>query len=173
MFERSLVLPESKRGLFKEVLGTELPDSQLDSIKDETTYLTVGDVVSLVFRKHGLRPGLSIYDGFTERREMTEFATLVRDEEKDEVVNPAGMITTELVGAVRRGIEGKTGLIRVDGEEDLAVLPCMVLAPNGTKIVYGMPGRCMMVIVVDDDERDRAKRLLFEMEELEDENEHL
>lgn len=167
MFERDLVLPESQRDAFKEPLGEELPESLFDSNMDETTYLTVGDVVSLTFRKHGVRPMLSIYDGFTERREMTEFAGLVEDEPKEVVVNPAGTITAAMAEAVRRGIEGKTGLIRVDGEEDLAVLPCMVLAPDGTRIVYGMPGRCMMAIVVDDAVRDRAKELLSRMEELE------
>ena len=167
MFEKDLVLPESQRDAFKEPLGEELPESLFDSNMDETTYLTVGDVVSLTFRKHGVRPMLSIYDGFTERREMTEFAGLVEDEPKDVVVNPAGTITAAMAEAVRRGIEGKTDLIRVDGEEDLAVLPCMVLAPDGTRIVYGMPGRCMMAIVVDDAVRDRAKELLSKMEELE------
>ncbi len=167
MFAKDLALPGSKREAFKEPLGIELPESELTSNLEETSYLTVGDVVSLTFRKHGLRPRLSIYDGFTERREMTEFATLVEGETKERVVNPAGTITTELVEAIHRGIEGKTGLIRVEGEEDLAVLPCMVLAPNGTRIVYGMPGRCMMVIVVDDGTRDRAKELLSIMEEME------
>lgn len=167
MFEKDLVLPESQRDAFKEPLGEELPESLFESNMDETTYLTVGDVVSLTFRKHGVRPMLSIYDGFTERREMTEFAGLVEDEPKEVVVNPAGTITAAMAEAVRRGIEGKTGLIRVDGEEDLAVLPCMVLAPDGTRIVYGMPGRCMMAIVVDDAVRDRAKELLSRMEELE------
>ncbi len=167
MFEKDLVLPESRRDAFKEPFGNELPESELNSEMDETIYLTVGDVVSLTFRKHGVVPRLSIYDGYTERREMTGFAELVADESKDEVVNPAGTITTGMVEAIRRGIEGKTGLIRVEGEEDLAVLPCTVLAPNGTRIVYGMPGRCMMVIVVDDAERDRAKELLSTMEELE------
>ena len=76
-----------------------MPDSELDSISDETTYLTVGDVVSLAFRKRGIRPRLSVYDGSTERREMTEFAKLVEDEPKEEVVNPAGEITASMAGA--------------------------------------------------------------------------
>ena len=56
MFETGLRLPESQRDAFKEPLGREMPDSELDSVLDETIYLTVGDVVSLVFRKHGVRP---------------------------------------------------------------------------------------------------------------------
>lgn len=166
MFERDLALPESERGAFKEPLGRELPESELDPA-DETLYLTVGDVVSLVFRRRGVTPGLSVYDGLTERREMTDFARLVEDEPKETVVNPAGTVTAAMADAVRRGIGGEVALIRVDGEEDLAVLPCLVLAPDGAVVVYGMPGRCMMAVEVDGRTRDRAKELLSRMEVME------
>ena len=115
MFEKDLVLPQKDRQVFKEQLGTELYDSDLEGYQAQTTLITVGDVVSLTFRKHGIKPFLSIYDGMTERREMTEFAILVENEEKDEVVNPAGMITKGLVESIRRSIEGSGGLIKVDG----------------------------------------------------------
>lgn len=163
MFERDLALPESQRGAFKEPLGEELPESELDPTQ-ETVYIAVGDVVSLTLRRRGVRPLLSIYDGYTERREMTDFARLVEDEPREEVVNPAGTITADLAGAVRRGIEGGRDLLRVEGEEDLAVLPCLMMAPDGARVVYGMPGRCMMAVVVDDAARDRARELLSRME---------
>ena len=66
-----------------------------------------------------------------------------------------------------RGIGGETALVRVDGEEDLAVLPCLVMAPEGSRIVYGMPGRCMMEIAVNGESRGRAEELLSRMEEME------
>ncbi len=166
MFERSLALPESARGAFKEPLGRELPESEVDAT-GKTTYLAVGDVVSLSLRRLGARPGLSVYDGLTERREMTDFARLVEDEPKERVANPAGTITAEMADAVRRGIGGETGLIMVEGEEDLAVLPCLVYAPDGDVVVYGMPGRCMMAVEVDGRSRGRALELLSSMEEME------
>jgi len=164
MFESDLVLPESERASFKVPLGREMPDRELDSIEDETVYLTVGDVVSLAFRKSGVRPRLSVYDGFTERREMTGFARIVADEPKETVVNPAGTITAAMADAVRRGIQGDFALLRIEGEEDLALLPCILYAPVGSRVVYGMPGRCMMVVEVDDSMKDRASRLLSRME---------
>ncbi len=167
MFEMDLVLPEKDRQAFKEPIGRELADSELDSFDAQTAFITVGDVVSLTFRKHGITPILSIYDGRTERREMTEFARLVEDEPKIEVVNPAGEITTELVGAIRGCIEGSGGLILVDGEEDLALLPCILLAPIGTNIVYGWPGRCMMLVTTDEDIKKKAMQLMVKMEEKE------
>lgn len=166
MFERDLALPESLRGAFKEPLGRELPESELGP-GDETVYLAVGDVVSLTLRRRGVTPRLSVYDGFTERREMTDFARLVEGEPRMDVVNPAGTITAALAEAVRRGIGGEAALIRVEGEEDLAVLPCLALAPDGAVVVYGMPGRCMMAVDVDGAARGRAEELLSMMEELE------
>jgi len=167
MFERDLVLPVSDRQMFKEPLGTELYDSDLDSFQAGNTLVTVGDVVSLTFRKHGIRPFLSIYDGMTERRGMTEFAKLVEGEDKDEVVNPAGAITRQLVESIRRRMEGTGGLIKVDGEEDLALMPVIMLAPVGTDVVYGWPGKCMMRITTDDAIRSKIEQLLFRMEEKE------
>ena len=142
MFERDLVLPESEREAFKAPLGSELPESLVDTT-GETTYIAVGDVVSLVLRRCGARPVLSVYDGLTERREMTDFARLVEDEPRIDVVNPAGTISAGLV------------------------LPCLVMAPEGSRIVYGMPGRCMMEIAVNGESRGRAEELLSRMEEME------
>jgi hypothetical protein len=167
MFERDLVLPEKDRQLFKEPIGTELYDSDLGSFNAQTTLITVGDVVSLTFRKHGIIPFLSIYDGMTERREMSEFAILVKDEEKEEVINPAGTITRELVGSIRGRMEGSGGLIKVDGEEDLALLPAIILAPLGSDIIYGWPGKCMMRVTTDESIRAKIEQLLLRMEETE------
>ena len=50
MFEKDLVLPVKDRQVFKEQIGTELYDSDLDGYNAQTTLITVGDVVSLTFR---------------------------------------------------------------------------------------------------------------------------
>ena len=167
MFERDLVLPESEREAFKEPLGREMAEGELDNADAQTCFITVGDVVSLTFRRHGVRPLLSIYDGSTERREMTDFAKLVEGEEKEVVSNPAGMITVAMADAIRRGIGRDVDLIRVEGEEDLALLPCLLYAKEGTIVVYGMPGRCMMAVATDEAIRKKAAEFVARMEELE------
>lgn len=167
MFERDLRLPESAREEFKEPLGREMDETELDNINAQTCFITVGDVVSLTFRRHGVRPLLSVYDGSTERREMTDFAKLVEGEGKEVVRNPAGTITAEMADAVRRGIGGEPDLIRVEGEEDLALLPCLIHAPDGAVVVYGMPGRCMMAVTTDGAVRKRVTELVAKMEVME------
>lgn len=60
---------------------------------------------------------------------------------------------------------GDNRLIFVEGEEDLALLPCIYYAPCNTNIVYGWPGRCMMLIVTNDNVRNKIIKYLLEMEE--------
>jgi len=160
-------VPEDKRNLFKESLGKDLKESELTKHKDKKM-ITVGDVVSLTMRRNGIRPILSVYDGYTERHEMTEFATLVEGEKKVTVKNPAGTITDELDDAVRNALTtGNTDLIRVDGEEDLALMPCILYAPEGAAVVYGWPGKGMMIVSTDDVTRKRVEELWKMMEDFE------
>ena len=160
-------VPEDKRNLFKESLGRDLKESELINHKD-TKMITVGDVVSLTMRRNGIRPILSVYDGYTERHEMTDFAALVEGEEKVTVKNPAGTITDGLDDAVRNALTtGKTDLIRVDGEEDLALMPCILHAPEGAEVVYGWPGKGMMIVSTDDVTRKRVEELWKMMEDFE------
>ena len=160
-------VPEDKREIFKECLGSELKESELINHKTNKM-ITVGDVVSLTMRRNGIRPILSVYDGYTERHEMTDFAALVEGEEKEVVANPAGTITDELDEAVRNALTaGTTDLIRVEGEEDLALMPCILHAPEGTEIVYGWPGKGMMVITTDGTIRKRIEELWNMMEDFE------
>ena len=160
-------VPEDKRQLFKEALGSDLKESELTKHHDKKI-ITVGDVVSLTMRKNGIRPILSVYDGYTERHEMTEFANLVEGEEKEAVTNPAGVITDELEDAIRNALTtGKTDLIRVDGEEDLALMPCILYAPEGAEVVYGWPGKGMKIVSTDDVTRKRIEELWKMMEDFE------
>ena len=47
MFEKDLVLPESQRGAFKEPIGREMDESELDD-NAQTRYITVGKVLGIV-----------------------------------------------------------------------------------------------------------------------------
>ena len=160
-------VPEGKRELFKEPLGTFVTAEDLRKTNAKMT-ITVGDVVSLTVWKEGIIPDLAVYDGRTERRDMTEFAVLVEERglAKKVVSNPAGTITCELDDAVRNALDRGPKLIRVDGEEDLALMSCIRHAPEGTVIVYGWPGKGMMALTTDAAVKLKTETLWKEMEEL-------
>lgn len=161
-------VPPELRSTLKRPVGRRI--DVLRDIGDQASLVTVGDVVSLTAREEGIMPHVSVYDGMTERREMTRFALLVqeRGEEIVRVENPAGIITRELLEALENALEkeGRTN-IRVDGEEDLAMLALMLISPPGRNLVYGWPGEGMMVLTTDDESRRTAEELWNQLEELE------
>ncbi len=163
-------LPASMRGELSRPFGPLVDEKQLKEKEDGVMLLTVGDVVSLTARRLGVEPTLAIYDGLTERREMSDYALLVEEggEPFRTVSNPAGEVTTELMTAIEEILEvGGPSNIRVEGEEDLAVLACILLAPEGSWVVYGQPGEGMVLVVKDGDNLRRTKEIWNRMEELE------
>lgn len=169
MTPRDRKLPDNRRDLFKRPIGCDLEENEIIKLDKGSKLVTVGDVVSLVVRKHGIVPFLSIYDGMTERHEMTEFSNLVKKSgwEEIEVKNPPKMITAELIEAVKNAFKGNTHIIKVDGEEDLATIVCMAFAPYGTNIIYGWPGKGMKLVTTNELIRKEAETLIEMMEELE------
>ena len=162
-------IPEEKRDLFKKPLGKFIEPSELK--KDNANMvITVGDVVSLTVWELGIVPHLSLYDGYTERREMTDFSAFVENEckEKKVISNPAGTISCELDDAIRNVLKSeKPAIINVGGEEDLALMPCILHSPDGTRIVYGWPGKGMMLVTTDESIRKEIQQLWKEMEAIE------
>lgn len=160
-------IPDGIRDEFKTLLGRRIDENDLRTYGSP---IVVGDVVSLTARKVGIVPRLSVYDGMTERRAMTGFARLVRDEGLREtaVANPPGTITREMCDAVENALKEKPpAIIRVDGEEDLALMPCILFAPLGTVIVYGWPGKGMMAVETDVEVKEKIRKLWKRMEEFE------
>ena len=48
----------------------------------------------------------------------------------------------------------------VDGEEDLAVIPLVLLSPLGTKVIYGQPNKGAVLVNVDTKTKDSLSNLL-------------
>lgn len=162
-------IPVGKREMFRNIrLGEPMADEELEGLENPWNYITVGDTVSETFYRNGAIPALAIYDGRTLRADTTIFSSLVEDKEKSEICNPPGMLTIELFSAISRKVTKLGGLIHVDGEEDLATLPCIALAPEGYTVVYGDPGKGMRKVEVNDATRSRAIELMDEMECLKD-----
>lgn len=131
--------------------------------------MAVGDMVSYTLLENGIAPDLIVYDLKTERRTYTPLA-----EKLDQyggvhvkVQNPAGQLTAELVrelgAAMERDVPTK---LQVEGEEDLAALACAAMAPPGSCLMYGIPGRGMALLRVDEAAAGQARTFIGSMEEL-------
>jgi uncharacterized protein (UPF0218 family) len=82
------------------------------------------------------------------------------------VDNPPGTVTAQAQKVLKIAAEECAQLaIIVQGEEDLLVLPLMVYMPNGSIIIYGQPREGMVIIKLNDERREWARRFLSEMQE--------
>lgn len=145
-------LPEGLRDELKVPLGPIIQDRDLPDHVGGRTLAVVGDVAAVHVHKAGYRPKLVIVDFKTKRSDEGAYEDEVRliGEECIRVVNPPAMITTDLWEAIERAYGGEASVrVEVEGEEDLAFIPCVLVAPKGSLVIYGMPDRGMVVVTVD------------------------
>jgi uncharacterized protein (UPF0218 family) len=155
-------LPESSRAAFKEPLGPIFEDADALLEAAGTPLVAVGDVVTYHLVNAGVTPHVSLVDGITEREPVSDAVRAgVPDADRDVVVsNPPGTLTAELLDAMASALKAEAStLIRVDGEEDLAALPAVLMAPAGASVVYGQPGEGMVLAAVTQDRRAAVRAL--------------
>lgn len=81
-----------------------------------------------------------------------------------DVVNPPAEITRESIDAIRRAFAADPPVrIRVDGEEDLLVIPSCVYAPGNTAVLYGQPDEGLVVTPVTDEIRNKTRGIMSHM----------
>ena len=76
------------------------------------------------------------------------------------VKNPAGTLTDELICALEHAVEHPPFTVIVDGEEDLAVIPLVIAAPDGAIVLYGQPHRGVVLRVVNPEAKYIARQFL-------------
>jgi uncharacterized protein (UPF0218 family) len=80
------------------------------------------------------------------------------------VDNPPGVVTDELMDAIRDNMSSKVPVrIFVNGEEDLAVIPACLYAPIGSAVIYGQPNEGVVVVHVTEEKRKETQAILDQM----------
>jgi uncharacterized protein (UPF0218 family) len=174
-------LPDSLRSAFKEPFGpvytntdqllAAVREADADTEADTDTaadsaapLIAVGDVVSYHLLEAGRQPDVAVIDGKTEREAVdAEIAAALADPDTAtrHVANPPAELSKPLLVALREAIESPDPVtIIVDGEEDLATLPALVVAPLGGSVIYGQPDEGMVHVAVTDESTANARRLL-------------
>ncbi len=162
-----LSLPDTAREQMREPLGPVIAESGLAlHVRQNDTIITVGDMVTLTLAGAGYPVALAVFDFKTLRNQGRDLRERLSRLGGDRVRarNPPATITAELWDAIEAAFlavkAGARVLLEVEGEEDLAAIPAILLAPDGAKVLYGMPGRGMVLVSVDERTRRMAARLL-------------
>ena len=134
-----------------------------DRLPDDAYIITVGDMTTEKMIGFGLVPSLQIVDGLEQRkaRKPPELSGAV----EIAVDNPAAEITGQSINAIKAAFAMQPPLrLLVSGEEDLLVIPACIHAPANAVVLYGQPGKGLVVVPVSDEIRARMQSLLDMME---------
>jgi len=164
------VLPESLRNLLKEPIGQLVNEKQLlEILKDKKNIVSVGDTVTYTILKNDIEPVFCIVDYKTRRGECSpKVKDLIKSFGKKSVVvkNPPATISDDLWNIVKLAFDNLDvgGLrIEVDGEEDLASLAVIYMAPGDVTIIYGLPDKGVLVVKANKENKSKVKGILDKM----------
>lgn len=164
-------LTENLISEFKKPLGKLYPEFEdaIPEIKDTKFLISVGDQTTKNLVDNNIFPNLGIIDNRIQREDHDH--DIIKTENILEAVNPAGTITKNLWETIESAInniiiDNQNRIIVVEGEEDLAVLPCILIAPKDAVILYGQPNEGLVFVNVSD-VIDKAMELMNCFEKVE------
>jgi uncharacterized protein (UPF0218 family) len=164
------VLPDDLKDALKEHIGHLVDEPRLlELLKNEKQIVSVGDKVTYTLLKHGITPFLCVVDFILERKPYPlDMKEKIRGFKAVhlKVHNPPGTITDELWNAIKyifKNPEKGPVCIEVDGEEDLASLAAIYLAPPGVTVIYGLPNKGVVVVESTTAHKQKVKEVLDRM----------
>jgi len=161
-------LPNNLRESLKKPLGILLTDPEItrEKILENTPtgsfIISVGDATTEKLIKFGITPSLQIVDGVEKRVKRDLPSAIVKTTLY--CINPPAEITTESLSTIQKAFQSTTPVrIAVTGEEDLLVLPVVILAPENSVVFYGQPNEGLVLISINAEIRKKAQSIMDSM----------
>ncbi len=166
MLVQGYCLPNEYRIEFSVPRGVVYTSQPLDNARFLSKYfreskhriVAVGDVVVANLISTGFYPTIAVIDYKTKRNIVLTHAQFSKIYERNYViVNPPGMISLNAIRALVEVLSNNiTALVEVRGEEDLLVLPILLLSRSNDIVLYGQPDKGLVVVGVDEITRKTA-----------------
>jgi uncharacterized protein (UPF0218 family) len=159
---KTYYLPEKLRPELKKIWGTAIlgnKDEVLEKCKkfiEEKRFkkvITVGDYCSSV-----IPSDVKIFDAKIKRKQIKNTIPFSL-----ECSNQAGTINKDAWPIIKKAIKEEKNLF-VKGEEDLLIIPVVLLSEKRTAIIYGLPDRGIGIIESSEKIKKDLKELLEKFE---------
>ncbi len=167
--KHSLALPFSLREVLHKPFGTLLPGSfPQELLADPHHTVVVGDATAKRFNEEHVGQILSVIDFSIERKPLFHSIAELKfsgDENLLEVINPSGHITAGVWEILHRALKEskeKRVIVRVNGEEDLLVIPLVLLLPLGWKLFYGQPQEGVVYLPITEEVKEKVYAFLIQ-----------
>ncbi len=167
-------LPEELREELRKLHGELFTGDDIETAKqvitnlnNRTKVISVGDIVTFNLLGAGFVPDICFVDDRTKRGPASDKITRVTHNSRFKTVtveNPPGVITEELLRAVSDAMNSEKPIrVFIKGEEDLAALPAIALAPISSVIIYGLPDKGAVLVRVTESKKKEIQSLLDRM----------
>lgn len=171
---KTFCLPDNMRqemrkqyGILYSGNGIKITEQILNDIGQPPKIITIGDITTFNVLGCGRIPDIAVVDEKTQRQAAsgniikgirhTNFKTL-------HVKNPPGYVTQDLISALSEAVYSRVPVqIMVDGEEDLAALPAIVLAPLSSVVIYGFPDKGAIMVRITSEIKNQICTILARM----------
>lgn len=164
-----LVLPAKLREVLHQPFHTLMTGPiPRELVADPSRVVTVGDATTKRFNQEEIGQNLSIIDFSVERKSL--FHTIKDlgfsgDEEILDSTNAAGQIDPPVWEVLQKAIEESKRnkiVVHVTGEEDLLVIPLVLLLPLGWRIFYGQPKEGVVYVPVTEEVKKKVYDFLVQ-----------
>jgi len=151
-------LPKNLRGELRKIWGNPLFGSKKEILKEFKNsckkrgykkIITVGDYCSLI-----LPADVKIFDGKIKRKTVKNIPQFSLT-----CSNLPGTIQKKVWLKIKKAIKDEKNLF-IKGEEDLLVIPVVLLSEERTAVIYGFPGKGICLIEVTPQVKKDLKELL-------------
>lgn len=161
------ILPDEFRAVISKPQGKIISEKELKlfDLSKRPRIILVGDIVTKTFIKLGYKFDLSVVDLKTRKRKLFKSLDDLGIKEVSNLINvknSRGTISRSLIKAIRRVLIKNSGgsVIKVIGEEDLAVIPAVILAPLSSLIFYGQRNEGIVRVEVTEKAKEKFIKIL-------------
>ncbi|HEY9205792.1 MAG TPA: GTP-dependent dephospho-CoA kinase family protein [Candidatus Methanoperedens sp.] len=167
-------LPNELRAELRKLHGVLYQGDGLDTAKhiikdfsNPTKVISVGDIVTFNLLNAGLIPDISFVDDRTKRGPASDHIMHGTKHPRFKTVtieNPPGTITEGLLREVSKAMDSESPVrIFIKGEEDLAALPAIAMAPLSSVVIYGLPDEGAVLVKVTESKKKEIQSFLDRM----------
>lgn len=171
LLTKKLFLSPVLRWELKKPFGFLIKDLKRWMEKDRdvsgSTTVTIGDVATKSFNDFSFGQKISVVDFFVARKRKFSCLEELGFKEEVKVVNsdnPPGFLTPSLFQSALDMMifleNNKRLVFKINGEEDLAVLPFLLVLPLGFVIFYGQPNEGVVKVEVSEENKEKAYKIV-------------
>jgi pantetheine-phosphate adenylyltransferase len=163
IFDKDIQISQDLREALKLPLGDLLQNNvlhQLENILSDNFCVAVGDITALYCWQNKLPVSMFVFDNKEKRLAIEKsIKHFIPSSSLLTCQNPAGNITVQLIESLKNALKNGNN-VQVEGEEDLAVLPLILMLPLESKILYGQPDEGIVVVNVSEERKEWIRKML-------------